>query len=69
MAERKRPPPAHRRCPACSIVRPAAGFRRATGKRDFGPLRPTRCPVCSHVGQFQTFMRSDPPLRAEEGEG
>jgi hypothetical protein len=70
MAERKpRPSEAtYRCCPACGVVRPASSFKRAAGKPDYGPERPTRCPDCGHVGQHRTFMRAGPAAWTERGD-
>ena len=54
-----------RRCPACGAVRRASEFKRATGKPDYGPERPTRCPACGHVGPYWSFVASEPPADGE----
>ena len=51
----------YRRCPGCSVVRPASDFKRVTGKPDYGPGRPTRCPACGHVGPRWSFVEVEPP--------
>jgi hypothetical protein len=71
MAERKRPPRLHRRCPACGAVRPASEFRRAgrtpTDPNVWGAPRHVRCPGCGHTGLLLAFVQVDSP--AEGGEG
>ena len=67
MAERRGWHGGYRRCPKCGAVRLGNEFRRA-GKPDFGPDRPTRCPVCGHVGPLLAFPKAEPPGEAE-GDG
>ena len=63
----KRPKVIYRRCQECTVVRPAAEFKRAPGAGRFGGPVYLRCQECGHVGLRADFAVVEPPAEGEGG--